>query len=276
MSRYWTLEEHERFLEARKIYGTRDTKSIAEYVGTRTVTQVRTHTQKFEKRLELARRTGGPGFRVRSKKSSQRNWRNRCFVDNWRNLHDSCLSSNSSSVTVQKNEEDTQPAEYHADIHSPSSIQQTDMCSNTTAAESDPFELKTDMYDHFWSVASKPGDTWNGVATDTSVRHWNEHGKEFCPYSAQPHELYSNLPFWQSVIAKSSWRLPGDEVALSSCEDERGFRDCLKGTNVFDCDDRLCKDEKVFDVENIESTEDLESALMEYFQRKPGFTGTAF
>jgi SHAQKYF class myb-like DNA-binding protein len=46
-SRYWTKEEHEKFLEALKLFGKKDVKSIANYVGSRNPTQVRTHAQKW-------------------------------------------------------------------------------------------------------------------------------------------------------------------------------------------------------------------------------------
>jgi len=55
-SRYWTAEEHQRYLEAIKKYGDRDVKSIASYVGTRNATQVRTHGQKYNLRLEREKR----------------------------------------------------------------------------------------------------------------------------------------------------------------------------------------------------------------------------
>ncbi|KAA8494564.1 Myb-like protein I [Porphyridium purpureum] len=50
-SRYWTADEHELFLEALKRYGHRDLRSISKFVGTRNVTQVRTHTQKYFMKL---------------------------------------------------------------------------------------------------------------------------------------------------------------------------------------------------------------------------------
>mmetsp|Transcript_3586 Transcript_3586/g.8805 ORF Transcript_3586/g.8805 Transcript_3586/m.8805 type:complete len:427 (-) Transcript_3586:161-1441(-) len=46
-SRYWTEEEHKRFLEAVEKYGHKDVKSISSIVGTRSATQVRTHAQKY-------------------------------------------------------------------------------------------------------------------------------------------------------------------------------------------------------------------------------------
>lgn len=49
--RYWSIEEHAKFVEALEKFGTRDIKTISAYVGTRTPTQVRTHLQKFLLRL---------------------------------------------------------------------------------------------------------------------------------------------------------------------------------------------------------------------------------
>lgn len=45
--RYWTPEEHRLFMEAVNRFGWKDVKSIAQHVGTRTPTQVRTHAQKL-------------------------------------------------------------------------------------------------------------------------------------------------------------------------------------------------------------------------------------
>lgn len=50
-SRYWTPEEHQRFLEALQKYGHKDVKSISMHVSTRNATQVRTHAQKYFLRL---------------------------------------------------------------------------------------------------------------------------------------------------------------------------------------------------------------------------------
>lgn len=54
-SRYWTPDEHKRFLEGLELFGPRDIKSIARHVGTRSATQVRTHSQKYYIRLERER-----------------------------------------------------------------------------------------------------------------------------------------------------------------------------------------------------------------------------
>lgn len=55
-SRYWTPDEHQRFLEALSKYGHKDVKAISMHVSTRNATQVRTHAQKYFLRLERERR----------------------------------------------------------------------------------------------------------------------------------------------------------------------------------------------------------------------------
>lgn len=50
-SRYWTPEEHRLFLEALRKFGHKDLRSISAHVGTRNMTQVRTHSQKYFMRL---------------------------------------------------------------------------------------------------------------------------------------------------------------------------------------------------------------------------------
>ena len=46
----WVREEHERFLQAMRIYG-KDWDAIEEYVGTRDTTHCRSHAQKFFRKL---------------------------------------------------------------------------------------------------------------------------------------------------------------------------------------------------------------------------------
>lgn len=50
-TRYWTDEEHERFLEAVAEYGEKAYVAISNYVETRTPKQVRTHAQKFQMKM---------------------------------------------------------------------------------------------------------------------------------------------------------------------------------------------------------------------------------
>lgn len=54
-SRYWTADEHARFLEGLELFGQKDIKSISRHVGTRSATQVRTHAQKYYLRIERER-----------------------------------------------------------------------------------------------------------------------------------------------------------------------------------------------------------------------------
>lgn len=54
-SRYWTADEHSRFLEGLEMYGQKDIKAISRHVGTRSATQVRTHAQKYYLRIERER-----------------------------------------------------------------------------------------------------------------------------------------------------------------------------------------------------------------------------
>eukprot|EP00283_Hemiselmis_rufescens_P016094 CAMPEP_0173437206 /NCGR_PEP_ID=MMETSP1357-20121228/17901_1 /TAXON_ID=77926 /ORGANISM="Hemiselmis rufescens, Strain PCC563" /LENGTH=380 /DNA_ID=CAMNT_0014402369 /DNA_START=277 /DNA_END=1416 /DNA_ORIENTATION=+ len=54
-SRYWTAEEHQRFVDAIGLYGPKDVRKIANFVGTRNATQVRTHAQKYF--LKISRET---------------------------------------------------------------------------------------------------------------------------------------------------------------------------------------------------------------------------
>lgn len=51
-SRYWSPEEHQRFLHGLGLFGSKDIKAISRHVGTRSATQVRTHAQKYYLRLQ--------------------------------------------------------------------------------------------------------------------------------------------------------------------------------------------------------------------------------
>lgn len=48
----WTLEEHELFLEGTRLYGRNGFKRIAQHIGSRTDTQVGSHSQKYFEALE--------------------------------------------------------------------------------------------------------------------------------------------------------------------------------------------------------------------------------
>lgn len=71
-SRYWTAEEHARFLEGLNLFGSKDIKSISRHVGTRSATQVRTHAQKYYLRVERERaKASEDGGKPRQKSTSQ-------------------------------------------------------------------------------------------------------------------------------------------------------------------------------------------------------------
>jgi len=56
-TRYWTAEEHEKFKDALKLFGSRDVRNIASFVGTRNPTQVRTHAQKYFLKMQREGKT---------------------------------------------------------------------------------------------------------------------------------------------------------------------------------------------------------------------------
>jgi len=50
----WTAEEHDEFLKCLDIYG-REWKKVAERITTRTAAQIRSHAQKYFKKIEPSR-----------------------------------------------------------------------------------------------------------------------------------------------------------------------------------------------------------------------------
>lgn len=70
-SRYWTSNEHKRFLEALQKFGTKDVRSIATYVGSRNATQVRTHAQKYFLRIAREAKAGSALQAARKRSMSE-------------------------------------------------------------------------------------------------------------------------------------------------------------------------------------------------------------
>ena len=82
--RYWTEEEHERFLEGLEKFGQKgtlipilieinqstnlDLKAIAGWVGTRSVTQVRSHMQKYFEKQKKQQNPSSPTHSRQRKK----------------------------------------------------------------------------------------------------------------------------------------------------------------------------------------------------------------
>lgn len=52
---HWSIEEHERFLEALQLYG-KNWKLIQQHIGTRSATQTRSHAQKYFNRLKQTKK----------------------------------------------------------------------------------------------------------------------------------------------------------------------------------------------------------------------------
>lgn len=59
----WSESEHERFLDALKLYPVGPWRAIAKYIGTRSIKQVQTHAQKYQEKVERMKR----GLRKHSK-----------------------------------------------------------------------------------------------------------------------------------------------------------------------------------------------------------------
>ncbi|POM60708.1 Myb domain-contaning protein [Phytophthora palmivora] len=52
----WTIDEHDRFLEALELYPSGPWKTIADHIGTRTARQTMTHAQKYRQKIERRKR----------------------------------------------------------------------------------------------------------------------------------------------------------------------------------------------------------------------------
>lgn len=70
-SRYWTPNEHKRFLEALQKFGAKDVRAIASYVGSRNATQVRTHAQKYFLRIAREAKAGSALQAARKRSMSE-------------------------------------------------------------------------------------------------------------------------------------------------------------------------------------------------------------
>ncbi|CAI5703300.1 hypothetical protein KXD40_003769 [Peronospora effusa] len=60
----WSEQEHEQFLHAMKMFPTGPWRSIAAFIGTRSIKQVQTHAQKYQQKINRRRR----GLRKQKKK----------------------------------------------------------------------------------------------------------------------------------------------------------------------------------------------------------------
>ena len=65
-SRYWTEDEHQRFMDAIQKFGHKDMKGIACFVGSRNATQVRSHVQKYYMRLARSNKQTSNGLKSES------------------------------------------------------------------------------------------------------------------------------------------------------------------------------------------------------------------
>ena len=67
---HWTAAEQERFLEAIHRYGN-DWRLVQQHIGTRTGSQIRSHYQKYQKRIGQSTSQAVP-LRMRTKRSDQK------------------------------------------------------------------------------------------------------------------------------------------------------------------------------------------------------------
>mmetsp|Transcript_1213 Transcript_1213/g.3749 ORF Transcript_1213/g.3749 Transcript_1213/m.3749 type:complete len:398 (-) Transcript_1213:404-1597(-) len=77
--RYWAPDEHKRFLEGVRKYGQRDVRAIANHVGTRNPTQVRTHAQKYF--LKVQKENGAEACRSHANDEQGLSGQRRCMSE---------------------------------------------------------------------------------------------------------------------------------------------------------------------------------------------------
>ena len=65
----WTREEHQRFLEGYRLYG-KNWRLVQKYVGVRSISQIRSHAQKYFAKLERIRNSTSPKTQARTPISS--------------------------------------------------------------------------------------------------------------------------------------------------------------------------------------------------------------
>ena len=68
----WSDEEHEKFVKGLEIFGWKNYQQISEYIGTRTVLQVRSHLQKYKQKLEKTSQTSKNAIDVKDVEESSR------------------------------------------------------------------------------------------------------------------------------------------------------------------------------------------------------------
>jgi len=136
-SRYWTPEEHKRFLAALEKFGPKDVRSISEFVGTRTPTQVRTHAQKFylkvQKEEEAAQRDASTGEGRATKRRRTRSSRMQLPKDLTR-IPRRYGSTRAASVASESGDAAAVAPSSHSDAASVSSASSTATVGTATSA----------------------------------------------------------------------------------------------------------------------------------------------
>ncbi len=87
---YWTMYEHNKFLHAIKLFGVKDVQSISWFIGTRTPSHVRIHSQKYLQNLKKQKIK-------RNNSSIKKNTNNQhiesCVNTNLSNYETTCISN---------------------------------------------------------------------------------------------------------------------------------------------------------------------------------------